>query len=47
MQEYQVTVNGIRYELERPLFVPPRRIRSSRKARIRSEAQLDRFSSTW
>src|SRR5437773_3374038 len=44
MQEYQVTVNGVRYELERPLFVlatqNPIELEGSYPL---PEAQLDRF----
>src|SRR5436190_13290646 len=44
MQEYQVTVNGVRYELERPLFV----LETQNPIELEGtyplpEAQLDRF----
>src|SRR4249920_2758108 len=44
MQEYQVTVNGVRYELERPLFVLATQNPIEQEATYPlPEAQLDRF----
>src|SRR5262249_50054441 len=44
MQEYQVTVNGVRYELERPLFVlAPQNPLEQEGPSPLPEAQLDRF----
>src|SRR6187399_2511981 len=44
MQEYQVTVNGIRYELERPLFVLATQNPIEQEGTYPlPEAQLDRF----
>ena len=44
MQEYQVTVNGVRYELERPLFVLATQNPIEQEGTYPlPEAQLDRF----
>src|SRR5260370_6727089 len=44
MQEYQVTVNGVRYELERPLFVLATQNPIAQEGTYPlPEAQLDRF----